>query len=293
MVTAKEETRKQYRERIEQTLLYIQDHLGEVLRLDELAREACFSAFHFHRIFTAFVGEGPGEYVQRLRIERAATKLVNTADDVTRIALDVGYETPAAMGRAFRKRFNCSPLEFRAYRREFLPGAPLSSQQNNKKEIFEVKPEIRTVPEKKVMYVRKTGSYDSAATEAWSTICRYAYSNKLVSKDSTLIGIGLDDPKITEESKIRYEACITIESPVKPSGEIGVKTIDGGTYAVFLHKGPHQNLYETYRAIYSGWLPESGEKLREIPCYEVYLNRDPHRTKPENLRTEIFVPLDR
>jgi AraC family transcriptional regulator len=39
------------------------------------------------------------------------------------------------------------------------------------------------------------------------------------------------------------------------------------------------------------WYPESGEKLRDLPCFDVYLNRDPRRTKPENLRTEIYVPV--
>jgi DNA gyrase inhibitor GyrI len=62
-------------------------------------------------------------------------------------------------------------------------------------------------------------------------------------------------------------------------------------YAAFLHVGPYENLGETYRAIFAGWLPASGEELRDAPCYEVYLNRDPRRTKPENLRTEIHVPL--
>jgi len=293
MVTAKEETRLYYRERIERTLLYIQNHLGEDLKLDELAHEACFSTFHFHRIFTAFVGESPGEFVQRLRIEWAAIKLQNTRDEVTRIALDVGYETPAAFGRAFKKRFNCSPLEFRAQKRNFSTGSSLLSPDDRSKEVIDMKPEIRTVPERKVLYVRKTGSYSTAATEAWEAVCRYAYSQKLVTKDSTMIGIGLDDPDITEADRLRYEACITIDKPVKPSGEIGVRTLDGGTFAVFLHKGPYERLSETYRAIYSKWLPESGEKLRDMPCYEVYLNRDPRRTKPENLKTEIFVPLER
>ncbi len=290
---AKEETRIHYSERIERTLLYIQSHLGEALKLDELAREACFSTFHFHRIFTAFVGESPGEYVSRLRIEWAAAKLQNTREEVTRIALDVGYGTPASMGRVFKKRFKCSPLEFRAHKRDFSPRPPQLYFDDTSKEVVEVTPEIRTVPERTVLYVRKTGSYSTAAAGAWEALCRYAYSHKLVNKNSTMIGISHDDPDITEADKLRYEACITVDKPVKPDGEIGVRTIEGGTYAVFMHKGPYDRLGETYRAIYSRWLPESGEKLRDLPCHEVYLNRDPRRTKPENLRTEIFVPLVR
>jgi AraC family transcriptional regulator len=78
---------------------------------------------------------------------------------------------------------------------------------------------------------------------------------------------------------------------VKPEGEVGMQRIGGGRYAVFLHSGPYEKLGETYNAIYSQWLPQAGVKLREALCFEEYLNRDPRRTKPEKLRTEIFVPI--
>lgn len=109
---------------------------------------------------------------------------------------------------------------------------------------------------------------------------------------SLLIGIGHDDPRITPEERIRYDACIAIKKEVAPEGEIGVQKIAGGRYAVVLHKGPYDRFSETYNAIFSWWLPESGERLRNDPCFEIYLNRAAHRTKPENLRTEICLPIE-
>ena len=110
--------------------------------------------------------------------------------------------------------------------------------------------------------------------------------------ETLLIGISHDDPNITPEKRIRYDACITFAGEAKPEGEVGIQTIAGGRYAVFLHRGPHEGLGATYGAIFSGWLPASGARLREAPCFEVYLNRDPRRTKPENLRTEVWVPVE-
>jgi AraC family transcriptional regulator len=66
----------------------------------------------------------------------------------------------------------------------------------------------------------------------------------------------------------------------------------GGRYAVFLHRGSHEGMGATYDAIFSAWLPTSGVRLREAPCFDAYLNRDPRRTKPENLRTEIWMPVE-
>ena len=154
-----------------------------------------------------------------------------------------------------------------------------------------MKPEIRTLLEQRVLFVRKTGRYDKAASEAWATLMGFAYSRRLINKDTKGIGISHDDPEITPEENIRYDACISIHGHVKPEGEVGVQTISSGRYAVFLHKGPYQNFVETYRYIFSSWLPENDEKLRDMPCFELYLNRDPSRTKPANLRTEIFVPI--
>lgn len=50
------------------------------------------------------------------------------------------------------------------------------------------------------------------------------------------------------------------------------------------------NLKATYDQIMD-WVVQEGVKLRDAPLFEKYLNRDPRRTKPENLRTEIYVPI--
>jgi len=59
---------------------------------------------------------------------------------------------------------------------------------------------------------------------------------------------------------------------------------------MFLHKGAYENLKATYDRI-GDWIVESGVEIRDLPMFEKYLNRDPRRTKPENLKTEIYVPL--
>ena len=154
-----------------------------------------------------------------------------------------------------------------------------------------MEPTILTLDPQPVLFVRKTGVYQQAASEAWGVLMGFAYANKLMTKETKTIGISYDSPDITAEHKLRYDACITIVEAVTVEGEIDTQTIAGGKYAVFLHKGPYENFEQTYRAIYQDWLPHSGEQLRNIPVWERYLNRDPRRTKPENLRTEIYIPI--
>ena len=92
---------------------YIREHLNEPLHREVLAEIAGFSVPHFHRIFTAHVGESAISYIRRLRLERAGRKLRMGAVDITEVALAAGYETHAAFSKAFKQQFGLSPSEFR------------------------------------------------------------------------------------------------------------------------------------------------------------------------------------
>lgn len=277
-----------YQERLYRVLLHIGQHLDKPLTIDRLADVACLSPFHFHRIFTAYMGETVSGHVRRLRLEQAAERITGTDASITDTALEVGYETSAAFARAFREMFGMSPSEFRVQRRsEISPfaGNPIL------KELCIMKPEMRELPDTSVLYVRKSGAYSEAASEAWGVLMGFAYKNRLMRADTQTFGIGNADPTITPEENLRYDACITFSGTVQPEGDINIQTITGGRYAVFLHKGAYTELSGVYRNIFAGWLPASGCTLRDCPCFEKYLNRDPRRTKPENLRTEIWVPI--
>ena len=98
---------------IDEVMRYIRAHIGEPLDREQLADVAGFSVPHFHRIFTAHVGESAISYVRRIRLERAARKLRMGAVDITEVALAAGYDSHAAFSKAFKQQFGLSPSEFR------------------------------------------------------------------------------------------------------------------------------------------------------------------------------------
>ena len=104
---------QEYAETIEDVMLYIRRHIHEPLNREVLAEVAGFSVPHFHRVFTAQVGESAVSYVRRLRMERAGRKLRMGAVDITEVALAAGYESHAAFSKAFKQQFGLSPSEFR------------------------------------------------------------------------------------------------------------------------------------------------------------------------------------
>src|SRR5690348_17452178 len=107
------QTRPDTPECIEDVMRYIREHIGEPLDRETLAAVAGFSVPHFHRVFTAHVGESAIGYVRRLRLERAARKLRMGAVDITEVALAAGYDTHAAFSKAFKRHFGLCPSEFR------------------------------------------------------------------------------------------------------------------------------------------------------------------------------------
>src|SRR5215216_397643 len=104
---------QEYSACVEDVLRYIREHINEPIDRETLAAVAGFSIPHFHRVFTAHVGESAISYVRRLRLERAGRKLRMGAVDITEVALAAGYDSHAAFSKAFKQQFGLSPHEFR------------------------------------------------------------------------------------------------------------------------------------------------------------------------------------
>jgi AraC family transcriptional regulator len=95
--------------------------MDKPLALASLAAVANFSPFHFHRIFSAHVGETLSGHIRRVRIEKAAQKLCHEDHPIIGIALCAGYVTPAAFTRAFKQRFGRNPTDFKKLQRLKFP----------------------------------------------------------------------------------------------------------------------------------------------------------------------------
>jgi AraC family transcriptional regulator len=276
-------TKDDYIQSVCRVILYIEQNYSDELTLESLSKIASFSKYHFHRIFKSIVGENLSNYIRRVRLQSTTLKF-KTNQNVTQIALTSGYETNASFSKAFKKHFGITPKEF-------------SQNAKIQKGLKMQMPKIVKLESVEVLYVRKEGNYNKSAGEAWEVLMGFAYKNKikykknLMGKEALMFGIGHDDPNITDEKKLRFDACISWDDKtVQPEGEVLNKIIDGGKYAMFLHKGAYENLKSTYEMI-GDWIVESGTNLEDKPMFEKYLNRDPRRTKTENLKTEIYVAI--
>jgi AraC family transcriptional regulator len=93
--------------------LWLEAHSAEQIGLEESAREAGLSPFHFLRVFSRVLGVTPHQYLVRTRLRRAARLLAEGGRAVTDVALDVGFEDLSNFVRSFRRAAGVSPGRFR------------------------------------------------------------------------------------------------------------------------------------------------------------------------------------
>jgi AraC family transcriptional regulator len=225
-------TLQDYQQRVNKVLHYIHTHLEEDLDVEKLAALSNFSQYHFHRIIRAFLDESLMAYITRIRLEKAALLIQSGDMTMSDIAYKLGYDVPSSFNKAFKKQFGVSPS---TYKMEYTRLNCINYLNRNKmRSKLNVQPKIKELKPKKVIYVNSIGAYSGQGTEeAWNAVCEFAEQQRLFGRKTEFIGISHDDPNVTDAEKLRYDACVTVSKEISPAGRVGVKTIEGGKYALF------------------------------------------------------------
>jgi AraC family transcriptional regulator len=279
---------EEYVRRVLKVLIYIEENIDEDLTLESLAKIACYSPFHFHRIFQTIVGETVFGYVKRLRMQTAAGKLRYTGQPVTTIALDASFETPSAFTRAFKQFMGSSPRNYRSL------NSAVHVMTQKLKALPMIKPDKieQSFPDLNLLFVRKYGNYTQSPVAARQAMIHYINENHLDRSKIRHFGIFHDDPQVTSEDKLRYDAAILAPKGSKEKGEVGHQVLKGGKYAIFTHHGSYEGLEDAFNRIFLKWLPDSRENFDESRVvFCEYFHMECVLTEPAKLVTELYIPL--
>jgi AraC family transcriptional regulator len=154
-----------------------------------------------------------------------------------------------------------------------------------------IKVTIETMPELRVGAVRHVGSYmdiSRAFAKLGEIVARAGVQKR---PDMVMLAIYYDDPQTTPAPKLRSDAALSFPRTAKLPNELAEHTIPGGRYARTTHVGPYQSLGDAWSRLIREWLPASGERMSTSPSYEIYRN-SPETTQPQDLRTDLYVPLE-
>ncbi len=281
-----------YKQRIQKVIDFIGEHLDEPLSLEELSDVACFSKYHFHRLFTAHTGLSVKQYVKWLRLNRAASQLaVHPERPIINIALDAGFETHEAFSRSFKKCWGQTPQAFKENPDRSSTWLKPPYSLPNKKEDTPMDVSIKDYPEKRVAVLEHHGHFgglDKTVQQlvAW---CK-AQAEDLRPSAGTTFGFAYNDPRHANPDEFHFDIARAIPDSVTVSGDIKERTLPGGRYAMAMHYGALDNIGDTIDMMYKEWLPESGEEPGDFPIVFRYQNFM-HEVAETELVTEVTILL--
>lgn len=274
---------------------YMETNLLEKITVDDIAKQAHVSPFHFQRLFRILTNVSVGEYLRRRRLTLAAQELTSSDDKVIDLAYKYGYDTPEAFSKAFRKHHGLTPSEARkglgklqSYNRLMiqvnLKGAVPMKYRIVEKDVIRVVGVKREIP-----CNAEGGSPTPGIVEFWAELNRNGTVNRLIQRMNGDIKGPLGITCNFNEAKNTIEYWIGVEHQGDVSSEFSSKELPPAKWIVFEVNGPVPTaMPKAWKQIYSEWFPSNGYEPAEQPPFEVYLDSNPMN---ENATNEIWIAV--
>lgn len=281
-----------YTQRINAVIDHIRTHLSDDLSLGLLADVACFSPFHFHRIFKTMTGETIADLTLRLRLERAAVLLRSSPRmRVSAAALESGFVSQAHFSRAFKQRYGMSPSRWdrvtplkESKNRQTLPGFPEYTDEQLAAFQFDVR--VREFPAARLAYLRVANSYvPERVLDGYARLMAWHDGTP-----TTLIGMSQDDPDITPLELCRYDFCLIAPEGFTGDGEISARDFPACHVAAIHVRGDIFDVDKAWHYLFRYWLPRSRFQPDNLPAMEIY-HRTPEEIGWETYDLECAIPV--
>ena len=261
-----------YVARVNRAIDHVVQHLDEPLDLEQLAGVACFSPFHFHRIFKSVVGETVASFVKRVRLERSIQLMSHRPGArLTDIALACGFGSSSDFSRSFKERYGVPPRAFdvAAFRDENrahgLGIARLPDGENPDGFVAT----LHDLAPRFVAYVRVRDSYrPGAAKDAAQRLVAWAGRRGLTG--GRWLGYMWDDPEIVPLAKCRYDLGVEIPARIAADGEVGCLDLPAMKVARIPIRGGVDLELRAIDWFFRTWLPSSSYVPDDQPCFEAF-----------------------
>lgn len=300
----RDDTSATYVERVNLAVDHIVTHLAEPLRLEDVARAAMFSPFHFHRVFQALMGVTLADFIRKRRLEKALSMMAHhRRASLTTIAFDCGFASSSDFSRSFKQHYGMPPSRFdlaawrEAHLSELVDATPGLNERSRLDRLpagsnpdgFRAR--IRELPARTVAYIRVSNPYrGDAVVRAIERLMAWAERHELA--DRQWLGYQWENPEITPLEQCRYHVAVETERfPAgSPRGEIGRFRFKPMIVAQVEVRGGIDLELRALQWLYGTWLPRSGYVPDDHPCFEAWIGRPfAHGTEYFELHAQLPV----
>lgn len=292
----------EYVDRVNRAIDYVTEHLAGPLRLEDVARAACFSPYHFHRIFQSAMQETLASFVKRVRLERALYLLSHRSGaSLTDIALACGFSSSSDFSRSFRAAYGVAPRQFdverfRQTHRDAIQAALTAPAERHRLARLPAgaNPDgfttaVRSLPERHVAYIRVHRPYEG--DHVWQAIQRLlAWAEARGLADGQWLGYQWEDPEVVPLDKCRYDVGLEVPDTVRADGEVSRASFAPCLVAEVEIAGPIDLEMRALDWLYRTWLPESGYAPAHQPGFEAWNGR-PFAHGMEHFELRLQLPV--
>lgn len=284
-----------YRESMRQVLDYIEENLTQELTVEQLARIAGYSKYHFARVFAEMTGLTPADYIRKRRLSEIAGKLSGYPGSIASLAFAYGFNSKENFVRAFKAEHGVLPTEYRRANNSLrlYPKSTVEQRVTAFDQDAGVAAGWEDMP--KPDFVTLTPflltvflSDEDFPPRFWNKYNCSGLSKRL-SGGKTVPDYGVSDWRCAEK-KLYYYIGIRAEDAQGDTTGTTTLSIAGGTYAVFATKPSGQSTFvdtiqRTWEYINTVWLRESGYGRTGGYEFEAYVEES--RTYSQ----EIYIPV--
>ncbi|MHA6531113.1 AraC family transcriptional regulator [Paenibacillus sp. BAC0078] len=285
---------------LRQAIDYIEERLQMRLEIEDIAKAALSSKYHFQRMFHALTGFTVTEYIRNRRLTLAAEELASTDIKVIDVALKYGYENPEAFAKAFQRLHGMTPsaAKKKDVKLKSFPRISFQIQIKGVTEMnYRIVEESASVVVGKDFIIRKDASAE--IPEFVETIWKdgtHDRINEAVGKPhgSLLFGYHYD---FSEDGTKRYLMGFEVKEANEIPQDLTVLHIPAQTYAVFDSREQIPDdaelgleIINVWRRIYAEWFPSANFEQVEGPCIEKYYWAD--ESQADSI-CEVWIPVQR
>jgi len=279
---------------------FIETNLDFDISIEDIAKQAGISRWHFQRIFKALTKETLKSYIRSRRLANALPKLLSTNQRIIDIALTAGYESQESFSRSFRKVYQLNPNEYRKLgkKNQFVTKVQFNEQYlRHINQSISLTPIIYQQPSMTMAGVKTLFYSDDSEKNNISEKLPPLWASFIPRMDEIPYRIGdkaygvITTAQQKDSELLEYYAAVAVSNRgTVPEGMVYFE-LEAASYAKFKHIGYPERLDDTVNYIYSNWLMRSDYQHNYGADLEIY--GDQYRPDSADSIVEYAIPLIR